>query len=94
MNGQEMAIKIAKEDGADYVQRMPDWDDKEVWLIGFGDPESDDIECIGYPEYLVIDEDNWHVTEPDESIKYMRYLDDEYGDGDDDGFEADDPIAI
>lgn len=94
MDKQEKAMQIAKEDEADFIQKMPDWNGQEVWLIGYGDPNGEVI-CTGYPEYVVFKGENFSVLEPQDALKYMKYLDEMYGsDGDDRSYIESEPIKV
>lgn len=81
----ESAKKIAKENDAQFIESSPNWNGKEVWSMLFYDPASEEgIPCIGYPQYIVLDEDGYFITDADAAMEYMSYLDQNY-DYDEDG---------
>ncbi|MBR2800349.1 MAG: hypothetical protein IKE04_05680 [Oscillospiraceae bacterium] len=92
MKSTELAKQFAKEQGALFIESRPDWNGKVMWALIYFDPTAPDAEvpCIGYPQFVMIEDEKCTLLDPDEATAFMRYVDEHYGytdEGEINGFE-------
>ena len=65
-------IKIAKENGAVCIIKMPDWNNCPVWEVSFQNP-TEPPQLIGIPTFLIVEDGKVRFLSDDEALKFMHY---------------------
>ena len=90
MNMLEQIKRLARESGALYIQRKPDYYDYAMWELVFSEPDEPTL-SIGYPQILAVKGTQIKSLSPDDFFKYSGYLQSQYEhdeEGDIIGFES------
>jgi len=84
------AIKIARKEGAKFIENLPRWKGCEMWQVYMEDPREAPTES-SFPLFLMFDKPPRFLSDK-ESLEYMRFLGREFGYEDDEktikGFES------
>ncbi|MFI3258377.1 MAG: hypothetical protein R3Y36_08790 [Spirochaetales bacterium] len=71
MTNLQKAISFAKKDNYDSAEYSCEWEGYEVYSPFFDD---DELRMIGYPQQILIKEDEIRYSSPDESFQILPFL--------------------
>ena len=84
------AIRIARQEGALFIENRPEWKGREMWQLYMEDPRKEQT-MSSLPTFLTFGKKPRFLTDR-ETMDYMNYLSDEIGYEDDEktlkGFES------
>ena len=85
------AIRIARKEGALFVENSPKWKGNEIWQLHMEDPRKEQT-MSSLPTFLMFGKNGPRFLSDSEVMDYMRYLGNEIGYEDDErtlkGFES------
>ena len=70
-------MQVAKNEGAEYVQKCPDLDGESVWQLYFYDP-NEGFQETGISTFVVFGKNGHKILNDEQALKYMQTIDEDF----------------